>query len=392
MGLATSFLVGSASSLFLWGLEKIQVFRTEHIALLYCLPILGAAFQYLSQLPNSSNKLGTNDLIDRVNQKREDISWTLGPFILLGTWLSQLFGASVGREGTAVQMGGSIAHQFSQWLQLEEFEKRDWLQAGMAAGFASVFGTPWAGCLFGLEISKVGHLSLRGIFPCLISAFGANWVSLHVWGTNHTIYPNIFLPEINGLFWLKLACIGLFLGLIGLIYSRLESIISKSFARLPIHYILKGILGGLILLLIFQFPYFQESIGLGSSYLLRPFETGNTANFALSKTLATSLSLGLGFKGGEATPLFLIGAHASSALHEIISLPIPLLAALGFTCLYTGLAKTPLTSMAMGIELFGSEAWFCFFICALIVMYISGKNGIFKTQAWANWVPKPLYS
>lgn len=392
MGLATSFLVGSASSLFLWGLEKIQVFRTEHIALLYCLPILGVAFQYLSQLPNSSNKLGTNDLINRVNQKREDISWTLGPFILLGTWLSQVFGASVGREGTAVQMGGSIAHQFSQWLQLEEFEKRDWLQAGMAAGFASVFGTPWAGCLFGLEISKVGQLSLRGIFPCLISAFGANWVSLHVWGTNHTIYPNIFLPEINGLFWLKLACIGLFLGLIGLIYSRLESIISKSFARLPIHYILKGILGGLILLLIFQFPYFQESIGLGSSYLLRPFETGNTANFALSKTLATSLSLGLGFKGGEATPLFLIGAHASSALHEIISLPIPLLAALGFTCLYTGLAKTPLTSMAMGIELFGSEAWFCFFICALIVMYISGKNGIFKTQAWANWVPKPLYS
>ncbi|MDF5690260.1 chloride channel protein [Aquirufa aurantiipilula] len=392
MGLATSFLVGSASSLFLWGLEKIQVFRTEHIALLYCLPILGAVFQYLSQLPNSSNKLGTNDLIDRVNQKREDISWTLGPFILLGTWLSQVFGASVGREGTAVQMGGSIAHQFSQWLQLEEFEKRDWLQAGMAAGFASVFGTPWAGCLFGLEISKVGQLSLRGIFPCLISAFGANWVSLHVWGTNHTIYPNIFLPEINGLFWLKLACIGLFLGLIGLIYSRLESIISKSFARLPIHYILKGILGGLILLLIFQFPYFQESIGLGSSYLLRPFETGDTSNFALSKTLATSLSLGLGFKGGEATPLFLIGAHASSALHEIISLPIPLLAALGFTCLYTGLAKTPLTSMAMGIELFGYEAWFCFFICALIVMYISGKNGIFKTQAWANWVPKPLYS
>lgn len=107
MGLATSFLVGSASSLFLWGLEKIQVFRTEHIALLYCLPILGVAFQYLSQLPNSSNKLGTNDLINRVNQKREDISWTLGPFILLGTWLSQLFGASVGREGTAVQMGGA---------------------------------------------------------------------------------------------------------------------------------------------------------------------------------------------------------------------------------------------------------------------------------------------
>ncbi|MHA8060011.1 chloride channel protein [Aquirufa beregesia] len=392
MGLSTSFLVGSASSLFLWGLEKIQVFQTEHLALLYCLPLLGAAFQYVSQVPNSPSKLGTNDLIDRVNQKREDVSWTLGPFILLGTWLSQLFGASVGREGTAVQMGGGIAHQFSRWLDLEELEKRDWLQAGMAAGFASVFGTPWAGCLFGLEISKVGHISFRAFLPCLFSAFGAHYVSLHVWGTNHTIYPVIFLPETNWPFWVKLACIGLFLGLVGLVYSRLESIISKTFAHLPIHTILKGILAGLILLLIFQFPLFQESIGLGSSFLLRPFNSGETANFAIGKTLATSLSLGLGFKGGEATPLFLIGAHASSALHEIISLPIPLLAALGFTCLYTGLAKTPLTSIAMGVELFGLEAWFCFFICTLIVMYISGKNGIFKKQDWANWVPKPLYS
>ncbi|WP_459483383.1 chloride channel protein [Aquirufa nivalisilvae] len=391
MGLSTSFLVGSASSLFLWGLEKIQIYQTEHLALLYCLPILGVAFQYLSQIPQSPIKLGTNDLIDRVNQKSDDIPWSLGPFILLSTWLSQLFGASVGREGTAVQMGGSITHQFSQWLNLEEQEKRDWLQAGMAAGFASVFGTPWAGCFFGLEISKVGHISFRSIIPCLFSAFGANWVSLHVWSTNHTIYPSVFLPEITMAFWAKLACIGLFLGLIALFYSRLESIISKTYAQLPIHTILKGILAGLILLLIFQFPYFKESIGLSSSFLLRPFESGETANFAISKTLATSLSLGLGFKGGEATPLFLIGAHASSALHEIISFPLPLLAALGFTCLYTGLAKTPLTSIAMGVELFGQDAWFCFFLCTLIVMYISGKNGIFKKQAWANWVPKPLY-
>ncbi|MFY9160672.1 chloride channel protein [Aquirufa ecclesiirivi] len=392
MGLSTSFLVGSASSLFLWGLEKIQIYRSENLALLYVLPLLGAAFQFVSQVPHSPSKLGTNDLIDRVNQKREDIAWHLGPFILFGTWLSQLFGASVGREGTAVQVGGVLAHQFSQWLKLNELDKRDWLQAGMAAGFASVFGTPWAGCLFGLEISKVGYLSFRSFIPCLFSAFGANWVSIHVWGTNHTIYPLIFLPEINGLFWVKLASIGLFLGLLGLFYSRLESIISKSFAQLPIHYILKGILAGFILLLIFQIPFFQESIGLGSSFLLRPFESGETANFALGKTIATSLSLGLGFKGGEATPLFLIGAHASSALHEIISLPIPLLAALGFTSLYTGLAKTPLTSIAMGMELFGPHAWFCYFICTLMVMYISGKNGIFKNQAWANWVPKPLYS
>ncbi|RXK48878.1 chloride channel protein [Aquirufa rosea] len=391
MGLSISFLVGSASSLFLWGLDKIQIYRSEHLALLYFLPLLGALFQWIATSANSVHSLGTNDLIDCINEKKNHIPDLWGPYILVSTWLSQLLGASVGREGTAVQMGGVAAHQFSNLLSLDNEEKKIWIRAGISAGFSSVFGTPWAGCLFGLEIATVGKWSFKSILPCIFSAVGANWVSLHVWNTNHVIYPTVFLPSINLAFWAKLLIIGLFLGLLGLIYTRLESAISKIFTHIPIHFILKGILAGGILLIVLSFPYFHESIGLGSSFLLRPFESNETASFAISKTIATTLSLGLGFKGGEATPLFLIGAHASSAFQEILSWPAPFLAAIGFTCLYTGLAKTPLTSIAMGVELFGTEAWFCFFICCLIVMYISGKNGIFKKQDWSNWIPKPLY-
>jgi H+/Cl- antiporter ClcA len=100
------------------------------------------------------------------------------------------------------------------------------------------------------------------------------------------------------------------------------------------------------------------------------------------------LSLGLGYKGGEATPLFLIGSHAMASFSDLINLPGPFLAAMGFTCLYMGLTKTPIAAMCMGVELFGQDTWFCYFIVTFIVIYFSGNKGIFKSQTWANYLPK----
>jgi H+/Cl- antiporter ClcA len=223
-------------------------------------------------------------------------------------------------------------------------------------------------------------------------AFASNYVSLHVWDTKHVLYPLVFLPRISVSFWAYLAILGLFLGLLGLCYSRLESIISNAYGKLPIQAALKAILGGLILLGMFQIPIFTESVGIGSEFLLRPFSDHfEVMEFAPTKLLATALSLGFGFKGGEATPLFLIGSHAAASLSAYIQLPIPLLAAIGFTSLYCGLAKTPITGMLLGMELFGPQAWFCYLLCTLLVLYFSGSSGIFKNQIWPSYLPKPPY-
>jgi H+/Cl- antiporter ClcA len=380
-----SFLTGSFASLFLWGLDEIAKNRQAYYLL--GLPIIG----YLIYVVRRWNftKQGTNDLINHMHGADFHSSFWLAPFTLVSTWLSHLVGASVGREGAAVFMGGAIAQASSEKFQLSTAEKSIWIRAGISAGFAAIFGTPWAGCFFGLEIKEVGKIHPRSIFACLVTAFAANYVSLHVYGTKHVLYPTILLPSISGLFWAKLALIGLFLSVLARFYKALESNIFLATDKLPVQAALKAILGGILLFVIFQFSFFRESIGLGSEFLLRPFsEHFESGIFAIQKLIATSLSLGLGFKGGEATPLFLIGAHATAGISEFIQLPGPFLAAIGFTCLYMGLTKTPIAATCMGVELFGQETWFCYLIVTIIVMYLSGKKGLFHAQTWGIYLPK----
>ena len=380
-----SFASGSVASLFLWGLQFIADNRQTYFLL--GLPVVGLLLFWSRKWTFAH--VGTNDLIKKLQGKSIQTSFFQAPLTIVTTWLSHIAGASVGREGAAVFMGGSIAGASAKLFDISPEEKSIWLRAGMGAGFAAIFGTPWAGCFFGLEIKEVGKIHFRSLLACLSSAFAANLVSLHVYGTKHILYPHILLPPISLLFWAKLVLIGLFLALIARMYSRLESIIYSTADKLPIQAYQKAILGGLILLLIFQFPFFQESIGLGSQYLLRPFEENFSQGFfARQKLIATCLSLGLGFKGGEATPLFLIGSHAMAGLSNLIELPGPFLAALGFTCLYMGLTKTPIAAMCMGIELFGSDTWFCYLFVTLIVIYFAGTKGIFKSQTWATYLPK----
>jgi H+/Cl- antiporter ClcA len=271
-----------------------------------------------------------------------------------------------------------------------DFSKDLFSKAGMAAGFASVFGTPLAGAFFALEVGVVGKINFRHIPACLLAAFFANYVSLHVYDTKHLSYPSIFLPSSSASLCAKLALLGLFLALIALVYKRSESIIISAFDKSPVQGPLKGILAGLILFGVLSIPVFHETPGLGAEFLLRPF-TAVAPDFALWKLLATNLSLGLGFKGGEATPLFLIGSHAASGFASWLSLPLGLSAAIGFVSLYGGLAKTPLAATFLGMELFGPSAWFIFLIITLIVLYGSGKKGIFASQTWADYLPKPLY-
>ncbi len=385
IGTMLSFAMGSLASLFLWGMELIANERRSFW--LSGLPLVGLLFYILRT--QTWAQASTKQF---VSPEPTSASIFSTPFILAATWISHIVGASVGREGTAIIMGGSLSNYLSEKFDMSTEEKSIWLRAGMSAGFAAVFGTPLAGCFFGLEVRQVGKVHWPSFFTCLVMAFASNYVSLHVWDTKHVLYPLVFLPRISASFWANLAILGLFLGLLGLCYSRLESIISNAYGKLPIQAALKAILGGLILLGMFQIPIFTESVGVGSEFLLRPFSDHfEVMEFAPTKLFATALSLGFGFKGGEATPLFLIGSHAAASLSAYIELPIPLLAAIGFTSLYCGLAKTPITGMLLGMELFGPQAWFCYLLCTLMVLYFSGSSGIFKNQIWPSYLPKPPY-
>lgn len=378
-----SILIGGLASIFLQGLEWIGKIRTSYF--LFGLPFLGGLFAFLNQKLDF-HRTSTSQYLAMIDDPEKKESIWVSIYTILSTWLSHIVGASVGREGTALTMGGSLADTFSSIFKIKKEDKPMIIRAGFAGGFASVFGTPMAGFIFGLEIKKVGSLSFTSLIPCLFTAFFSNFLAIKFFSAKHLIYPAIFLPGINLEFWAKLIILGLFLAIIARIYSALESKISQTLDKLPVNGILKGIFGGTILLIIFSLPEFKESIGLGSNLLLGAFEKISDPLFAFKKLLATAFSLGFGFKGGEATPLFLIGSYSSAGISDLIGLPIGLCAALGFIGLYTGLAKTPLTALSLGIELFGPEGWFAYFIIGLIVTLASGKKGLFQNQEWSNYL------
>jgi H+/Cl- antiporter ClcA len=392
LGALAGILAGAASTVLLISLEWATKTRESHRWIITLLPLGGLAVGLLYHYFGRSVEGGNNLILDEIHTevhigRRTTIPARITPLILLGTEITHLFGGSAGREGTAVQTGAALADQITRLLRrlpfsFSEHDRRTLLMAGISAGFGSVFGTPLSGAVFGLEVLTIGSVGYDAIFPCFIAAFVGDY-TVHLLRVHHTIYAVTQSAPLNATTMLSSIAAGIAFGLTALLFARTTNAIARTFKCLIPYPPLRPFIGGtLVALAVFAIGT-TKYIGLGIPTILAAFSQHLPRYDFAAKFAFTSLTLGAGFKGGEVTPLFFIGATLGNALSSILPLPSCLLAAMGFAAVFAGAANTPIAGSLMALELFGPEVG-AFAAIACVTSYLfSGHHGIYHAQRLA---------
>jgi len=340
-------LIGSASALFLVSLDFVTDYRESHLWIIAGLPVAGLVIGLMYHYWGNSVAKGNNLIIEEIHAPKNIVPFKMAPLIYLGTVITHLFGGSAGREGTAVQMGGAIADLFSR--------------------------------IFALEVIVIGRVRYEAILPSFLAAAFAH-LSCHLWGVAHTHYSIPFVPELSVLNILLVIAVGILFGLTALLFSRSTHFWSK-LAKNKIKYPpLRPFIGGAIIALAVWGLGTTKYIGLGIPTIVESFSVQQDWYDFLVKILFTTFTIGVGFKGGEVTPLFFIGATLGSALFSIIPLPMALLAGMGFVGVFAGATNTPIACTLMGIELFGAPSGIYIGIVCVVSYMFSGHTGIYESQ------------
>jgi H+/Cl- antiporter ClcA len=389
--------IGSVVALFLWLLTLAIHFRFEHKWLLFLLPLAGLLIHFIYQWFGQSSERGNNLIIDEIHEPGGGIPKGMAPVILITTIITHLFGGSAGREGTAVQIGGSIAAMFGKWFKLNDSDLQMMLTAGIAAGFGAVFGTPLTGAIFAIEVLTIGKLKYNALFPALIASVIGD-ITVALWGVHHTAYHidviaktpyflSTYLP-IDILLVVKVIFAAAIFGLVSYLFAVMVHELKSFFLKIFTIKLLIPITGGLIIIgltyILGKSDYLSLGVDAehpGSITITSAFHIGGADVWSwLWKTIYTTITLATGFKGGEVTPLFYIGATLGNTLSALLNAPVSLFAALGFIAVFAGATNTPLACTFMGIELFGGEYALLFGIACFTAYLFSGHTGIYTSQ------------
>jgi H+/Cl- antiporter ClcA len=399
---------GSACALFLWSLDLVTRLRWLHPWLLWGLPLAGIAVWSLYHLLGGRSEGGNNLLMEEIHTPGGGVPRRMAPLVLLGTLVTHLFGGSAGREGTAIQMGGGIASGWGKILRLPPDGRplRILLMGGIAAGFGGVFGTPVAGAVFALEVLALGIVRYDALIPCLIAGLVGDW-GCRVWGIAHTNYRALVGSEgVHVVHWdasllLKIAVAAILFGLVSILFAEGVHAVKALLSQLRWPW-LRPIAGGLVVIALTWLLDTRDYLGLG---VMTPAEAFGSAtapaqighhNISIVaaftapagamgagwwwKLLFTAITLGSGFKGGEVTPLFFIGATLGNLLAQLFHAPVDVFAAVGFVAVFAGATNTPLACTLMAIELFGSQMAVYSAVGCFLAYFFSGHSGIYGAQ------------
>lgn len=372
-------MAGIAATLFLYLMYWATDARIHNPALIWFLPGAGLFIGMIYHRWGRSVEKGNNLILDEIHDPQKPLPFRMAPLILLSTVITHLFGGSAGREGTAVQMGASLSDQLARLFGVTGVERRNLLVAGTGAGFAAAIGAPWAGLIFGMEVTTKGKFSTISWFECLVAAFVGYGVTLAL-KAPHSIYPQVHVEDygFQTLIAVSVAAVGF--GMAASFFMKTTHWFEKAFRRLITYAPLRPMIAGLILSLFFYLEGSYQYAGLGIDVIQNSLLGPTDPWVPLIKSLATTLTVGSGFKGGEFIPLVYLGATLGSAMGSVLPAGPGVLASIGFSSVFGAASKTPIACAVMAIEIFGVRIAPFALLSGLIAFYFSGEHSIYPSQ------------
>ncbi len=380
MWFAISMVVGLAGGIiggfFHIAVDYATEIREKNSYILLLLPVGAIAITFLYNLTKKSGVLDTNRVINAVT-KGESVPFIMAPLIFVSTAISHFVGASVGREGAALQLGGSFGYNIGKCLHLSEEKLKTAIMAGMSAVFAAVFGTPVAAAVFAVEVSTVGKFKVGALFPAVVSAMvsfkTASYMGISP--TRFTVPEFENYKQILGVIILTLLC-----AVVSILFCLTIKGCERSFKKLFKNSYIKAFVGGALLLLFTAFLGTAEYNGAGTEVIARAM-TGNALMYAfLLKILFTAISVGSGYKGGEIVPTFFVGSTFGAAIGSFLGINPAFSAAIGFTAVFCGVTNCPIASILLAVEVFGGHSLPVFVLAVIICYIMSGNYSLYSAQ------------
>ena len=377
LAVLTGGIIGVISSAFGHALAIATSVRKDMPWLLFGLPLSGLLIIFLYKKFGKDDG-GTNQVFSTV-RARDEVPATAAPLIFVSTVLTHLTGGSAGREGAAIQLGGSIANQLGRWFKMDEEDTHVIVMCGMSAAFAALFGTPMAAAIFSLEVISVGVMYYTALMPCLIASLIAAGVAGEL-GIHAEHFFEGFVPQMTIVTGFQMGIVVLVCTIVSILFCMVLKMVGKAYGKIPNKYSRIVVAAGIIIV-VNSLLQTTEYMGAGTELIVKAVQFGEAGPWDFFwKLVLTALTMKAGFKGGEIVPSFCIGATLGCAMGQLIGFEPRLCAACGMIAFFCAVTNCPITSMLIAFELFGFEGVSYYLVAVAVSYATSGYYSLYKDQ------------
>lgn len=374
----SGLIVGGIGTLFYFGMYLVTLTRTKNPWLIFLLPVSGLVIVGCYRLLHDEKDTGTNLVLSAIHSD-EELPLRMAPLIFLSTLITHLFGGSAGREGAALQLGGSIGNGLGKLFRFDDKDKHIMIMCGMSAAFSALFGTPMAAAVFSMEVVSVGVMYYAALVPCVISSLVASMVARY-FGVAQELFLIEKIPAFRFLPAVKISVLAVLCAGVSILFCIMLHSSDHLYKRFFKNAYIRIFVGGCLVIALTLLVGDQTYNGAGMNMIEQYMQGQVPPEAFILKMLFTAVTLGAGFKGGEIVPSFFTGAAFGCLFGNILGFSPSLCTAVGMTAVFCGVTNCPITALLISFELFGYDAMPYFLLAVAFSYMLSGYYGLYSSQ------------